>query len=295
METVIVKKNLVYRKTEKEVLTTDVYLPNKESFSPVIVLIHGGAFQAGSKEMYREWGETLCKEGYAVVVPNYTLTTKSMPSFPTAVDDLYDLMNWVVEKSNLLNLDLERISIVGDSAGAYFAAYLALKLRPTSYRICSVLGIYGLYDFVQESEEPIDPTRESMLENFLGRPYRGNKSIFHEASPINFINDAVSVPTFDTAFMLIWGDQDGIVNPKQSILFAKALEAHNISVKQVEIKNVGHFWFNQLPYIEGGRITDWPNCEIYPDILEFLTKTTKERPSGNFSKRQIEFLAKRQS
>lgn len=295
MEAVNFQKNLVYHRTEKEVLTTDVYLPNRKTPSPVIVLIHGGAFQAGSKEMYREWGETLVKEGFAVIVPNYTLTSKSIPSFPTSVDDLYALMNWVVEKSNFWNLDIERISICGDSAGAYFAAYLALKPRPTSYRICSVIGIYGIYDFVQESEEPIDSTRESMLENFIGKPYRGNKTLFYAVSPINFIADAISVPTFDTAFLLIWGDQDKVVNPKQSILFAQELEAHNIIVKQIEIKNVGHFWFNLLPCIKGGRLSDWPNSEVYPEILDFLTTTTIQRPSGNFSKRQIEYLAKRLS
>ena len=52
----------------------DIYLPKGEGNYPVIVYFHGGALIAGSKEMGKDIGEKLAKNGIGFVSANYRLS-----------------------------------------------------------------------------------------------------------------------------------------------------------------------------------------------------------------------------
>ncbi|EKN62635.1 hypothetical protein BABA_25266 [Neobacillus bataviensis LMG 21833] len=289
---VLVERNVVFGKTEKEYLTADLYKPSLivEDLS-VLVLIHGGAFQTGSKEMYKDWGEKLAGEGYFVMAINYRLATSSYSTYPGALEDVEMAMNWLVFQANERGLDVGKIGLIGDSAGAYLAALFALKVRPFSYKICSVIGVYGVYDLVAECLHPVRERKNNMFEKLLGLPFKENERAFAGASPVTYIDEAVTSPTFDTNFYLIWGGKDQILNPSQSHVFYEKLTEANIEVEVTEIEDKGHFWFNQLPGIEGGTITDYPNHLLYPKIISFLKNTVQQSHRVNFSKRQIEVLA----
>ncbi|WP_228548310.1 alpha/beta hydrolase [Sporosarcina obsidiansis] len=292
-ENVIIEKNIVYGKTEKEYLTADTYRMTTDSGNlPVLVLIHGGAFQTGSKEMYTEWGELLARENYFVMAINYRLATPRYASYPTVLEDIEEAMNWLVLHSNRLNIDVSRISIIGDSAGAYLAALFSLKNRPFSYRICAVVGVYGPYDLVLECKSLNAERKIQMFERLLGVTFRGNERAFKEASPVSYIDEAIATPTFDTSFYLVTGKEDKIVNAFQSKNFFEKLREANIDVELTEIEDIGHFWFNYLPGIIGGGVEDYPNNIIYPKIISFLNKINRQTCNGNFSRRQIISIAK---
>lgn len=297
LDHVHLEKNIVYGETDRENLTADIYKPTNQMHGslPILVLIHGGGFQAGSKEMYSEWGMNLAKEGYFVMSLNYRLSTADYPGYPGALEDIGKAMNWLVLHANKWNLDVERIGLIGDSAGAYLAAAFVLKSSTFSYRICSVVGVYGIYDLVDECLNPINHRKDNIYERFLGKTFTGNIHAFREASPTSFVDDAISNPTFDSKFLLIWGGNDRIVKPSQSKQFAEKLTEASIYVETIEIKEKGHFWFNQIPGIEGGTLNHYPNVHVYPQIIDFLRRTIMEAQSGNFSARQIKELAKMES
>ena len=293
MENIIFEKNIVFGKTEREYLTADIYRPRNsdDEYLPILVLIHGGGFQSGSKEMNVEWGVNLAKDGYFVMSINYTLSKANSPAYPKVFDDIQEAMNWLVLNSNKMKLDIERIGLIGDSAGAYLSSYFALKNNSFNYRICSVIGIYGIYDLVDECSNPINDRKDNIYERFLGMPFKGNLQTFHEASPTFYIQDAVDNPTFDVKFLLVWGDRDKVVKPSQSSNFVERLKNASIYVETQEIGEVGHYWFNKLPNIEGGGVNNYPNVIVYPKIIDFLGKTLRDVPSGNFSSKQIHALA----
>ncbi|WP_228551100.1 alpha/beta hydrolase [Sporosarcina cascadiensis] len=292
-EDIIIEKNIVYGKAENEYLTADTFrLSNCSEKSPVLVLIHGGAFQTGSKEMYTEWGERLARENYFVMAINYRLATSTYASYPEVLEDIEEAMNWLVLHSNRLDIDVSRISMIGDSAGAYLAALFSLRKQPFSYRICAVVGVYGPYDLVMECKSLKAERKIQMFERLLGLTFEGNERAFKEASPISFINAAATRPTFDTSFYLITGKEDNIVNSFQSRIFFEKLKGANIDVELTEIDDIGHFWFNYIPGIKGGGVEDYPNNIIYPDIISYLKKINTQACNGNFSRRQIISIAK---
>ncbi|HJF33913.1 MAG TPA: alpha/beta hydrolase [Sporosarcina psychrophila] len=292
MSGIIVEKNLVFGETEREYLTADIYKPsNCIGELPILVLIHGGAYQTGSKEMYKDWGEDFAQEGYFVMAINYRLSTPSYSTYPGVLEDMEMAMNWLVFNANNWKIDVGRIGLIGDSAGAYLAALFALKNEPFSYTICSVIGVYGVYNLLEECINPIIERDNNMFERFLGLPFKGNEKAFIDASPITYINNAVNSPTFDTKFFLIFGGADKVINPMQSKIFSKKLSEANIEVQIAEVEDKGHFWFNQLPGIEGGTVSDYPNNILYPKIISFLNNNVQNAESGNFSRKQLKALS----
>jgi acetyl esterase/lipase len=289
---IVVERYVVFGKTERELLTADLFQPsNSKDELPILVLIHGGAYQTGSKEMYKEWGEALAGEGYFVMAINYRLATPSYFIYPSVLQDIEMAMNWLVSNANAKRIDVGRIGLIGDSAGAHLAALFALKYQPFSYKICSVVGVYGIYDFIEECKNPVSSRTQNMFEQFLGLPLTGNEDVFIEASPSHYIEKAADNATFDTSFYLVSGGRDKIVNPNQSRLFYEKLKEAGIEAQITEIDDIGHFWFNLLPGIEGGGLHDYPNNVVYPKIISFLHKHVQKSTSVCFSKKRLRLLA----
>lgn len=99
--------------------TLDIYRPkNREGERiPVIINVHGGGWIYGSKDEYQYYCMTLADKGYAVINMNYRLAPKF--HFPSPVEDLNYLMQWLIKNADAYLLNAESIYGVGDSAGAH--------------------------------------------------------------------------------------------------------------------------------------------------------------------------------
>lgn len=96
----------------------DIYLPDKgDGPFPVIVFIHGGAWCMGDKDdMQVEPFMALLQDGYAVVSVNYRLTGEE--GFPAGLMDCKTAIRFLKANAEKYHLDVERIGLAGDSAGA---------------------------------------------------------------------------------------------------------------------------------------------------------------------------------
>jgi acetyl esterase/lipase len=58
------QSDIVYLERDGVKLSGDLYLPKgREKAAPVLVAVHGGGWQAGSREIYKYWGPFLAKNG----------------------------------------------------------------------------------------------------------------------------------------------------------------------------------------------------------------------------------------
>ncbi|MBV6578085.1 alpha/beta hydrolase, partial [Acinetobacter baumannii] len=96
----------------------DIYRSTKRlAHRPLIVFVHGGAWQHGNKRDYLFIGEAFTKEGYDVAVINYQLAPKNI--FPSYVDDLTQALNYLHQNQEKLEISTENIVLMGHSAGAF--------------------------------------------------------------------------------------------------------------------------------------------------------------------------------
>jgi acetyl esterase/lipase len=103
-----------------------VYNPNKSSElpRPAILWIHGGGFIAGSGRDDAYIIPYVRELNIPVISFDYRLLPEH--PFPAALEDCYATWLWLIENSERLNIDPERICISGASAGGTLATGLSI-------------------------------------------------------------------------------------------------------------------------------------------------------------------------
>jgi arylformamidase len=116
--------------------------------SPLVVLIHGGYWQALDKADNRQMARALNAAGYAVAVLNYRLCPDV--GIEEIVYDVAAACGWLIQQATRLELDGSQLAILGHSAGAHLAAMLACqhsKNETTPRFPIRYLGLVsGVYD-----------------------------------------------------------------------------------------------------------------------------------------------------
>lgn len=95
---------------------------------PAIFHIHGGGLISGSVPEYA-WGirANVSASGVPMYSVEYRLAAQS--TFPVPVEDCYAGLLWLYENAKSLNIDPERIAIMGESAGGGLGVCVALMAR----------------------------------------------------------------------------------------------------------------------------------------------------------------------
>lgn len=106
-----------------------IYTPSQENHLPVILLIHGGAWVAGTLDTHDNLARYLCSEAQALVVSVGYLNSPE-GKFPLPLEQCYDALTWITEQG--LGYAIDKIAVVGDSAGGNMAAALCLMARDRS-------------------------------------------------------------------------------------------------------------------------------------------------------------------
>lgn len=104
---------------------------------PTVVWIHGGAWISGERQNVEPYLQMLAVEGYTTIALDYTVGPEA--TYPTAVHQLNDAIEYVVDHAAELRVDPEQIVLAGDSAGAQLASQLAALATNEAYG--ELLGI----------------------------------------------------------------------------------------------------------------------------------------------------------
>jgi len=95
---------------------------------PMLIFYHGGGMVIGSVDGY----DTLCRQlatqsSCIIISVDYRLAPEN--KFPCAVEDAYQALLWTIQHGALINGDVHRIAVGGDSAGGNLAAVVAILSR----------------------------------------------------------------------------------------------------------------------------------------------------------------------
>jgi acetyl esterase/lipase len=273
------RKAVQYGTHDGTALIGDLYLPEGTETRPAVVAVHGGAFQLGSRDFYQYMGPYLAARGYALFSVDYRLTRDGKNRYPAAVNDVRAAVQWMRSQAVDLKIDPARIALMGDSAGGYLSALVALAGDAPTYahaypedpyarvstKVKAVVGIYGNYDMIaQWQHDVLTRPADNFTQNFMGFPPMQDRLAWDAASPVahaTFANNS-------TSFLLVWGTNDDIVEPStQSEVFLLALKQARFYVRTVIIQSAPHFWIAD-PVDEPDSFAGF----LAPRLLRFLAQ-----------------------
>jgi acetyl esterase len=98
---------------------------------PVILYTHGAGWVFGNAHTHdRLIRELTDGTGAALVFTNYSLSPEVR--YPTAIEEIYAVLQWIAEHGAEKNLDGSRIAVAGDSVGGNMTAAITLMAKQRS-------------------------------------------------------------------------------------------------------------------------------------------------------------------
>ena len=229
------KFNVSYGKDSMQRM--DIYLPaaRSEKNTRSIVLIHGGGWNAGSKNDFASYIDTLKKRlpDFAIFNVDYRLATSST-IFPTQENDVKAAIDFIAVNATEYGINKNEISLLGASAGAHLALLQAYKYHDVKIR--AVIDFFGPTDLTAMYNKPWHSMIPYLLLALTGTTPAANATTYQHSSPVHFLTSE-SAPT-----LILQGGNDQIVHPAQSRLLKDKLQRAGVKHELVIYPRERHGW-----------------------------------------------------
>jgi acetyl esterase/lipase len=234
---VIEERDVEYGRVGDRSLQLDVYRPaQSQALAPALIFIHGGAWRTGKRSDYRVYTTHFAAEGYVAVTASYRLFREA--TFPAALQDVKCAVRWVRANAARLQVDPERIAVVGGSAGGHLAlltGYTPGRWEDSggqtgqSSRVAAVVDIYGPADLTTAY------ARETgVVKDFLGCTFEEDAQRWRDASPLLHVSSNCP-PT-----LVLQGTLDELVPVEQSDRLVERLRAVGVPCEYERLEGWPH-------------------------------------------------------
>jgi acetyl esterase/lipase len=209
-----------------------------EAPMPVVVWIHGGGWQAGSKDSGIGRLARFAQRGYFCASVEYRLSKEAV--FPAQIEDCKCAIRFLRAKAKEYNLDPNRIGVWGSSAGGHLVALLGTSAAAKdlegkggwaefSSRVQAVCDFCGPADFPKWAD-----TAHPAVVALLGGPVKDKAELAARGSPVTYVSKDVP------PFLIVHGDSDKTVPLSQSESLTEALKKAGGDVTLHVVKGGGH-------------------------------------------------------
>lgn len=201
------KNNLVFDERYGNYTKGDIYYnaQNKKGKYPIFVNVHGGGFVRGDKRHRSTFSASMANRGWFVFNINHRLAPQY--PLPAGIEDTINALNFLYTIADEYDLDLNKIVISGDSAGAYYALAAvaatysdemtkALSLPKFKGKITALVAFCGLFDIKNAlcKKSPLGMAKD-IAECLMGIKINKDFSNINEfplidsISPLDYINN----------------------------------------------------------------------------------------------------------
>ena len=229
----MLKKTFIYG-ADPEFQALDCLLPDRITGPlPVVVCIHGGGWQMGTRGDLDYYGRLIVEAGFAAILPSYRLSGTA--PHPAQIEDMESVLAWIAREGLAQGLDRTRVSLTGASAGGHLAALLGLRATRRANGPCTVrcmVPVCGVHDIARWRIEK--PEYLPYVERLLGGRVEDGSALEREASPLFQIHSQAP-PCLCTH-----GTADKVVPLNQSEAFVTALCQAGIAANLVKVTGCGH-------------------------------------------------------
>lgn len=257
--------NIPYATVNGKTLRLDLHLPTGARTPPLVIYVHGGAWNAGDKTAYPGF---LVDRGYAVASVDFRSTDEA--PFPANVHDIKAAIRFLRARAETYGYDGQHIALSGASSGGHLAALVAVTADNTALEgslgefpgtsstvqaVVSWFGASNLTTILAQSTPFGLGVREPALRRLLGDAPDKVPDMARQASPVFHITKD------DPPALLLHGDQDRQMPINQLHELQGAYEAAGLKVETLILHGVGH---------DGGPFFTGAPSEV---VVAFLRRT----------------------
>jgi acetyl esterase/lipase len=261
----ILHGNIAYNDDSLHKHLLDIYLPpNTKGKVPLVIFVHGGGWLSNDK--YADIGymkktvSEIVNSGFALASIDYRFSTHAV--FPAQIQDCNRAVSFLYDNADKFGLDKKRIAVMGFSAGGHLASLMGLSKNDNieaffmpgtnkSFSFKAVVDFYGPAELLLFPGNNDAKSPESIL---IGDAPLARPDLAKVASPVTYVDKN------DPPFLIIHGEKDEMVSPKQSQLLSSWLKIVGVQNELVIVKDAPHF----------GEMFDVD--EIRSKVISFLKK-----------------------
>ncbi len=238
--------NIAYNNDTLAKHLLDIYLPpNAKGLVPLVIFIHGGGWLGNDK--YADIGymkktvAEIVSSGFALASIDYRFATQAI--FPAQIQDCNRAISFLVDNADKYGLDKKRIAVMGFSAGGHLASLTGLSKNNNiesffmpetnkSFIFRAVIDFYGPAELIlfPGANDPQSP--ESLL---IGATPLARPDLAKAASPVTYVDKS------DPPFLIVHGEKDDLVSPKQSQLLSAWLTLAGVQNELIIVKEAPHY------------------------------------------------------
>ncbi|MGH8563060.1 MAG: alpha/beta hydrolase family protein [Gammaproteobacteria bacterium] len=223
----------------------ELRLPSGAGPFPVAIVIHGGCWVArfATLQNTAALADALREAGVATWNIEYRRLDDPGGGWPGTFTDVAAAADHVPTLAKQYPFDLSRVVVVGHSAGAHLALWLAARLRlppgsplyrDTPLRVRGVIALAGPGDLRNFTTYARDICGAPVVERLLGGTPQAVPERYAQASPMELL-------PLGTRQVLIVGAEDGVMPARaRDAYIAAAIQAGD-SAESVVVPGAGHF------------------------------------------------------
>jgi len=250
--------NVVYTKVKDWEGKVDLYLPpNTGKPTPIVLNIHGGGWNHGVKESQTGYN-SFFKAGFAVANMEYRLTGQA--TAPAAVEDTRCALIYIIKHAKELNVDVDKIVIMGGSSGGHLALMGGLLGNDHRFdtncpgvenvKVAAIIDKYGITDVWDWAYGPNITSKSA--KNWLG-DHAKDEAFAKSVSPMTYVTKN-SPPTF-----IVHGNADPTVPYQQSVALHQKFVDAGVKTEFITVEGGLH-----------GKFPKDKNSEVNKAIMAFL-------------------------
>jgi acetyl esterase/lipase len=252
---------------------------------PVVVLVHGGYWRVGfTRTAMNDLASDLARVGYAAWNLDYRRFGELGGGWPGTVEDVATGIDKLAELAPSRNLDLDRVAVIGHSAGGQLALWAGARGKAApdapgagpAVRVKGVVSLAGVVDLLRSakstaSEGEIELRRA--IEDYLAATPEQAPARYNQASPMALL--PLGMPQ-----LLLHGSLDDRVPVDHSRAYADVGRAAGDPIEILMLDGVDHFQVIESTKVWWDHVLEWLAAVIGDPLSRDATTSTTSLPAG---------------
>jgi acetyl esterase len=241
-----------FRRTPTRTLMARIYQPNGVGPFPVLLDLHGGAWNNQDRKANAPMDESLASSGILVVAIDLTLAPEA--PYPASVQDANYGVRWLKHKAREWNGDPQTIGALGSSSGGHVIELCAMRPRDPYYSVHTLAEAPELdatLNYVTTRSPVSDPYarylnaeklgREEMLQN--SKTYFNPWDTIHDGNPQEILDrgEQEKLPPL----LIMQGELDDNVRPAVQEKFVTSYRAAGGECQYEVFAGCEHLWIRE--------------------------------------------------